>query len=132
MKYEKSCGAVIIKDNKVLLIKHNLGHWGFPKGHVENNETEVETAIREVKEETNVDIVIDNNNRYVIRYSPKAGIEKDVVFFIGRAISDDIRPQLKEISKVEYTDLLIAKQRITHKEERSVLTDVINDMHLKI
>lgn len=56
MKYEKSCGAIVIEDGKVLLVKHNAGHWDFPKGHVEEGETEFETAIREVKEETNIDI----------------------------------------------------------------------------
>ena len=50
---EKSFVCIITKDNKVLLIKQTKGHWGFPKGHVEKNETEIETAIREVKEETN-------------------------------------------------------------------------------
>lgn len=35
MKYEKSCGCIIIKDGKVLLVKQQKGHWDFPKGHVE-------------------------------------------------------------------------------------------------
>ena len=60
MKKEKSCGAVIYKfeENEVyvLLLKHNLGHWSFAKGHVEAGETEVETAKREVKEEVGLDI----------------------------------------------------------------------------
>ena len=46
MKYEKSCGCIIIKEGKVLLVQHNVGHWDFPKGHMEENETEVQTAIR--------------------------------------------------------------------------------------
>ncbi len=44
MRKEKSCGAVIYKyiDNElfILLLKHNLGHWSFAKGHVEDSETE--------------------------------------------------------------------------------------------
>ena len=53
MQKEKSCGAIIYNKNKeVLIVKHNAGHWDFPKGHVEENETEIQTAIREVKEET--------------------------------------------------------------------------------
>ena len=52
MDFEKSCGAVIyrkIDENlEFLSISHrNDGHWGFPKGHVEKNESEEETAIRE-------------------------------------------------------------------------------------
>ena len=56
MLEEKSCGAIVYNnEGKVLIVQHNAGHWDFPKGHVENNETEVETAVREVKEETNID-----------------------------------------------------------------------------
>jgi ADP-ribose pyrophosphatase YjhB (NUDIX family) len=55
---EKSCGCIIIENRKVLLIKQTSGIWGFPKGHVEHDETEEETAKREVKEETNIDVEI--------------------------------------------------------------------------
>lgn len=41
---EKSCGMIVFKKEsdelKVLLVHHNVGHWGLPKGHVEENETE--------------------------------------------------------------------------------------------
>ena len=40
MKKEKSCGTIIIENNKVLLIQQTDNAWGFPKGHVENNEKE--------------------------------------------------------------------------------------------
>ena len=59
MQYEKSCGAIIYRkfhgNTELLLIKHaNGGHWSFPKGHVENNETEEETAKREIFEEIGI------------------------------------------------------------------------------
>ena len=54
MKKEKSCGAIVYREKdgvEILLIKHkNGGHWAFPKGHVENKETEEETALREIWE----------------------------------------------------------------------------------
>ena len=59
MTKEKSCGAVIFNnEDKVLIVKHNAGHWDFPKGHMEAGETEKQTALREVKEETKIDIHI--------------------------------------------------------------------------
>ena len=67
-KKEKSCGCIIIEKDKVLLIQHIKGHWGFPKGHVEVGETERETAIREAKEETNLDVEINENKRYTMEY----------------------------------------------------------------
>ena len=58
MRIEKSCGAVIFtfKDGQRLyLIEHTAsGHTSIPKGHVEGNETHVETALRELKEEANI------------------------------------------------------------------------------
>ncbi|SMO86861.1 NUDIX domain-containing protein [Melghirimyces algeriensis] len=53
--------AVIIlnDENQVLLQKRaDVGLWGIPSGHVEIGETVSEAAIREVKEETNLDIRI--------------------------------------------------------------------------
>ena len=66
MRKEKSCGCIIIDDNnKVLLVYGNGSYfWGFPKGHVEDGESEVETAKREVKEEVGLDVVIDENKRF--------------------------------------------------------------------
>ena len=70
MKQEKSCGCIVLDKRTVLLIKHNSGHWDFPKGHVEGEESEVETAIREVKEETGLDakairlIAVQDRNKH--------------------------------------------------------------------
>ena len=59
-EYENSCGAIVFNENteKILLVKMHNGNWGFPKGHIEKDETKEETAIREVLEETNVRIKI--------------------------------------------------------------------------
>ena len=84
LKKEKSCGCIIIEKDKVLLIQQTKGHWGFPKGHMEAGETEIETAIREVKEETNLDVEIDENKRYTMEYITDKGTYKQVVFLLLR------------------------------------------------
>ena len=70
--YEKSCGAVIFyktrQDTKILLVKNNNGrYWSFPKGHIEDGENEHQTAIREIKEETGLDVTIFNGFREKIQ-----------------------------------------------------------------
>ena len=58
---EKSCGIVLFYSDEFLIIQHSnesnelKGHWDFPKGHVEDNESELETAVRELQEETGID-----------------------------------------------------------------------------
>ncbi len=54
MKYEKSVGAVVFKENKYLLLKYGMGHWGLVKGNVEKGESKEETIIRELYEETGI------------------------------------------------------------------------------
>lgn len=128
MKREKSCGIVVFNDDKVLLVFHNLGHYGIPKGHVEKGETEEETAVREVKEETNCDAKIIPGFREVITYSPKPNVMKDVVFFVGEAITTDLKPQEEETSDVFFINQFEALKTITHEEERKVIEKAIKFM----
>ena len=111
-KREKSCGIMVFNDDKVLLVHQTKGHWSFPKGHVENNETEYETAIRETKEETNIDAKIISDFRQVISYSPKINTIKDVVFFIGIPLSNDLKPQEIEAQEVKYVEIAKALELI--------------------
>lgn len=130
MKYEKSCGAIVVDDEKVLLVKHNAGHWDFPKGHVEEGETEIETAIREVKEETNIDIKIEKENKYISEYSPKENVMKTVIYFIGEKVGGEDKPQIEEVSDVEWVDVNKAVERITHQRSKEIMMQVIKDMNL--
>lgn len=129
MRKEKSCGAVIYKyiDNElfILLLKHNLGHWSFAKGHVEDGETEQETAIREIKEETNLDVTINSDFRYVITYSPYEGAIKDVVYFLATTNSNNIKAQQSEISEIKWFKYEDAISMITYEDDRKVLMKAI-------
>ena len=131
MKYEKSCGALIFKmiKNKlfVLLIKQTNREWGFPKGHVENiDATDFDTAIREVKEETNLDIKIFKNAPiYRITYYPYEGCIKEVYFFIAISTSYKIYKQKEEILKIKWVSINKAFDILSHKESKDVLKNAI-------
>ncbi len=104
MKQEISCGIILFKyvegKRKILLVKHvNGGHFGFPKGHIEAQETYKETALREVKEETNIDAYIIGNYYQKVGYKPKAGTYKNVYYFLGKPISEDLVKQEIEITQ---------------------------------
>ena len=78
MKIEVACGCIIFNKRGNVLLIHQKGgdFWGFPKGHVDEGETEFQTALREVKEEVGLDVnIIDEKYRYVLNYYIK---EKDV------------------------------------------------------
>lgn len=125
---EKSCGAVVYrKSNKIefLLLKHNAGHYSFPKGHVENNETEEQTAIREIKEETNIEVKLDTNFRYTVTYSPKPNITKDVIYFIAEKTNGIEKPQETEIQSLKWAEKEEALNLITYDNDKQILINAI-------
>lgn len=132
MKKEKSCGAVIFDHDKVLLIKQSNGDWGFPKGHVEGDETEMETSIREVKEETNIDIEVFIDKKYTISYEISESILKEVVYFAAKPLTNELLIQSNEILDAKWLDFNSAIKTITHDRVRNVLKSSIKDMNKKI
>lgn len=105
MKHEKSCGAICFTRAggalRILVIcpRHG-GHWAFPKGHMERGESEADTAVREVLEETGAHIRLLPGFREVSTYSPAKGVVKDVVFFLAELTGGALRPQPEEVRTV--------------------------------
>lgn len=100
--YEHSCGAVVSRvingHRRYLLIKNRRSaHWGFPKGHVERGETEVDTAKREVLEETGIHINILPDFVEKSEYSIKGKIEKTVAIFLATTTDTRTTIQREEI-----------------------------------
>ena len=131
MLYEKSCGAIVYRkfhgNTEILLIKHiNSGHWSFPKGHVENGETEVETAVREIKEETSIDVIIDPTFRETVTYSPKKDTVKVVVYFLAKARNVNFIPQEEEIAEIRWVDISYAGNILSYENDRTIVTRAKN------
>ena len=126
MKTEKSCGAVVFREKdykkQILLIRHvNGGHWAFPKGHVEQGENEFQTALREVKEETGLDILIRDNFRQCVEYFPKPHVKKQVVYFLGQALTEDVHRQEEEVSETTWADIDAAYRMVTFKNDKNLI-----------
>lgn len=129
MKWEKSCGVVAYKTidnvNNYLLIRAFNGDTGFPKGHVEEGERETETAIRELKEETNVEVELVPGFRREMEYAipSKKNVSKKVVYFLGRCTKSYIIPQKSEISEAKFVPFDEALKVITFEDSKRILRD---------
>ena len=121
--YENSCGAIVFNENteKILLVKMHNGNWGFPKGHIENNETKEETAIREVHEETNVNIKIIPNFEREIKYIPNEKTIKKVTIFAGITQEEDVKIDTFEIEAFQWCTYEEALKLVTYKLQKDVL-----------
>lgn len=127
MKHEQSYGAVIYKivDEKIyFLIEHmTLGHYSLCKGHIEKDETEEECARREIKEETNLDVILDTSFSHQITYSPTAGVIKDVVFYLATPLNDNIIVQKEEVVSTCWLEFKDAYNRLTFDSDKETIED---------
>ena len=132
VKVEKSCGCIIIDNEKILLVKQTKGFWSFPKGHMESGETELQTAIREVKEETNIDVIPDENKRYVEEYMMENGNKKQVVYFVARKTSADVKAQESEIADIKWLNFKDAYETISCDNMKELILKVLSDNGYKM
>ncbi len=99
--YEKTCGSIVfIRKNGVkyyLLVENDNGHIGFPKGHIEFEETDTECAVREVFEETALNIEINPETRQEFTYKNPQGIIKNCVYYCSEFTEESIKLQEGEI-----------------------------------
>ena len=128
MKKEKSCGTIIINDKKVLIIKQKQGFYGFPKGHIENNESEIETAIRETKEETNLDVLVDETKRYSTNYVIENKIDKEVVYYLAKPFNSNIIKQESEIKDILWVDIDKVVDILTFDNLKELWGKVLKDI----
>ncbi|MCD8094793.1 MAG: NUDIX domain-containing protein [Ruminococcus sp.] len=134
MLHEKSCGGIVYRkyhgNTEILLIKHiNSGHWSFPKGHVEPGESETETALREIKEETGMDVIIDPTFRELVTYSPRKDTEKVVVYFVAMAKKGMPVAQENEIAQVKWVEIDIAANMLAYENDRLIVNKAKKFIH---
>ncbi len=125
--YESSCGAVVFRDDgrerRFLLIRNKRSaHWGFPKGHMERGESKEQTAMREVREETGIDIELLPDFSRSSEYTIQGRIEKNVVIFLGKAQQTTITRQEEEIDECGWFAFGDAMDTLNYDNDKRILT----------
>jgi len=148
---EKSVGAVIFRDvsdgnkstREYLLLQYPHGHWEFPRGHVEEGESEKETALRETEEETGIhasDLTIQEGFResFSFGYRARGGekksrikqkkcllIRKKAVFYIAE-LAANAKPieTSHEHSDHAWLTYNKAQKKLTHTNAKKLLKKV--------
>ena len=132
MRQDESFGVIPLckarRRWEVFLIQHNRsGYWGFPKGHAESNETPEEAAFRELKEETNLDLVRllqaePLMEQYTFMMEGRR-VFKRVFYFIAE-VEGKIELQKQEIHDGKWVPFPTALSQVTHQEGKTLLAQV--------
>lgn len=104
--FEKSCGVLPWRmhngQREFLLVFESFSKcWSLPKGHMEAGETEPQTALRELGEETGLTAQLDTSRWASIEYPISDVARKQVVFCLGAVTGDPI-VRLGEIDKFKW------------------------------
>jgi 8-oxo-dGTP diphosphatase len=105
MKRSIRAAGIVIKDNKILLMyrkKDNEEYWVFPGGGVENNETVEQAVLRELKEETTIDIKIEKLLYHHILKNNDLSHDSDQYFYLCSYISGE--PKLGDANEIREQD----------------------------
>ena len=129
---EKSCGVVLFNSDKFLLLQHINedsrvdGHWDFPKGHVELGEEEIDTALRELKEETDIeDVDIIPSLKQFINYNiskDTLSVSKKVIFFLAETKVWDVSLS-SEHQNFVWLNFEEAVERLTYDNAKNILKE---------
>lgn len=100
--------VIIVSNHKVLLVKSYLSDntWGFPGGGLKKNEDLIRGVLREVKEETNLDL--DPKGLYFLGdYLDKLLFFKHYLKIYRYNLKENVKvsPQKYEISAINWFDL---------------------------
>jgi bis(5'-nucleosidyl)-tetraphosphatase len=136
--HEKSCGTVVfycphkqikIDECEFLLLHYPEGHWDLPKGHVEKGEEELETALRELFEETGI-----NKGEFLEGFKVKTHyffrkkselVSKTVMFFLYRAYNKEIKISFEHQNFI-WLNYDEAIKKITFKNVREIVEEAKN------
>lgn len=135
MHHEKSSGIIVYKvqdgEVKFLFLKRKEGFLDFPKGHIEKGESEVESAIRETREEAGLELVPEESFRHEQEYwftHSGERIRKTVAMFLARAPTDakvKVSFEHADFVWLSYEDALT---RLSYKNQKEMLTRAMNSI----
>ncbi len=131
---EESFGIIPLSEEKdgwrIFLILHAKGnHWSFPKGHAHEGELPEQAAIRELKEETNLEVVRMIQKTPLIeayQFRKKHETVLKTVYYFPAIVSGTVHLQGEEIRDGKWLPLQEAEQHLSFKEARSLCKQVMN------
>lgn len=138
MQEERSFGIVPLQKNNdawhVLLIQHGAGHWGFPKGHADGDESALMTAERELQEETGMTVVrflSEKPLQETYRFTRHGtSVKKSVIYFLAE-VKGSLKIQLEEIKEAKWMTLKEAETKLTFPSAKSICTQAQEIMKAK-
>lgn len=132
IKKISSGGILVNKGGKIALVHQSGGSWGFPKGALEEGEKPLDTAIREVGEETGIqemEFVRDLSiyERTVLTKYPDGPDILVIYMYLFSTEEERLQPDDAGTISAEWFDKSEILSRLTHDQDKEFFTKILND-----
>ncbi|HYM52310.1 MAG TPA: NUDIX hydrolase [Candidatus Dormibacteraeota bacterium] len=109
----------------VLCHRREPSLWALPKGTPHAGETLEETALRETREETGLEVILEAPIRSVsyVFVRGRTRFHKTVHFYLMRAVGGDVSQHDREFDEVRWVELNEALELMTHATERALVEE---------
>lgn len=124
----RAAGALLWRENSELKIEIALIHrpryddWSLPKGKIEEGESSLRCAFREVIEETGITPQFGRELGSV-EYKEPAGLKR-VKYWAAKALTDEFLPN-EEVDEIKWLDPDDALTRATHESDRTIINNFL-------
>lgn len=130
MKKESAGGIIINKLGEVLIVLNDTGSWQFPKGTVEKGERYLDTALREIKEETGLSDLelikkLPKYTRLLVDKDKK--VMRDIHYFLFRTLKRDVK-SMTEVKGIKWLPLNKVKEKLTYPKDKEFFEKIKKEL----
>jgi 8-oxo-dGTP pyrophosphatase MutT (NUDIX family) len=134
MKKTKSAGGVVVnkKTGKILVVNQRGRSWSLPKGHIDGGETSVETAKREISEESgisNLVLVKDFGSYERFKMAKDNSDDKseleEIQMFLFETEEEFLKPTDKDNPEARWVEKEKVMDLLTHPKDKEFFKKVL-------
>ena len=132
MEIEESSAGIVVNNGKVVLAYQTINpSWSFPKGHVDKDETPLETAKREVYEETGIKDLnfVKKLGTYVREVKGRSDIKKRMIIFLFTTKQDKIKPIDQDNPECKWFKINDVPDKLLYEEDKNFFLKIKDEIN---
>ena len=133
-EFRSAGGVVVGPQRKIVLMQHQEKSWSFPKGRIKEGEDLLETAKREITEETGITELqlLDDLGEYKRTHIHKPDEMRVIHLFLFKTPTKEILPNTEDAIAAKWFDINQVSDRLTHEKDKRFFEGIVDRVRYRI